>query len=246
MTTQQRPAGPVGAAGRPRVDTMAAMSEPLDLRAEHRGLSERVTEVLRERILSGLLVPGTRLVERTVAEQLGVSRVPVRDAVNVLKGEGLVEPEGKRGVVVRGLTRADLTELFEVRTALEVLGARLAAQRVDEADLARLRALLAEAADALDALDQPRLDAANADFHEAIVELSRNDLLVATLRPLQGRLRWLLRQNDEPGSIHDQHHALYEALAARDPEAAAAVTAAHVRTSEALATRLLYRLESGD
>jgi DNA-binding GntR family transcriptional regulator len=82
---------------------------------------ERVCEELREHIISGRLRPGDRLVERDLAEQFGVSRVPVHEAIRILQSEGLAMAESPRRVVVRKLSRIDVEELFDVREALEVL-----------------------------------------------------------------------------------------------------------------------------
>nr|WP_254896839.1 GntR family transcriptional regulator [Amycolatopsis sp. Hca4] len=107
---------------------------------------QRVREELRERILTGRLRPGDRLVERELAEDLGVSRVPVREAIRSLEAEGFLVVQSPRRVVVRQLARVDVEELFDVREALEGLAAGLAASRASAAELKRLERALADAA----------------------------------------------------------------------------------------------------
>lgn len=99
---------------------------------------ERVTADLRQEIIAGSLRPGDRLVERELAERFGVSRVPVREAIRALVAEGFVHFETPRRTVVRRLTPHDVKELFELREALEVYAAGLAASRATPQDLAEV------------------------------------------------------------------------------------------------------------
>lgn len=210
------------------------------LGAAHRSLRDQVAEVLRERIIRGALPPGTPLVERTLAEGLGVSRVPVRDALSLLKGEGFVTQEPRRGVVVTRLVRKDVEELFDVRLALEVLAVRLAAERATADDLAGLNETLRQSGSALKANDAEALLRSNQAFHDAITQMAKNDLLASLLNPLEGRLHWLLSQNDDPLPLHREHEKLYKAIASGDPDAAGRESVAHVTTSRELCLRRLY------
>src|SRR5437899_11279298 len=94
-------------------------------------LRDQVCEDLRDRIISGRLAPGDRLVERDVAEEFGVSRVPVREAIRILLGEGFLTALSPRRIVVTRHDRKDVENLFDLREALEVLAARPAAERAD-------------------------------------------------------------------------------------------------------------------
>ena len=222
------------------------MTEPVldvqlpSLGASHRSLREQVADAIRERIVGGELPPGTRLVERTLAGELGVSRVPVRDALNLLKGEGFVTEVPRRGVVVTRLSRHDVDELFDVREALEVLSVRLATERASTEELRELKALLKEAGAAIRANDQTAVGRFNQAFHDAITRIAHNDLLATLLEPLEGRLHWLLRQNDDSTPVYKEHIELYDAIASGDPDHAAAVSLKHVRTSRELCLSLLY------
>jgi DNA-binding GntR family transcriptional regulator len=192
-------------------------------------------DIVRERIRSGIAdgrwAPGARLVERDLAEELAVSRVPVREALQMLEREGFVQLLPRRGAVVRELNRTVVQDLFDIRQALEVLAARLVAERIDDEGLARLHAVLEEGRRALEADDQAWSGTANTAFHETLLDLARNDSLRGLLEPLSGRLRWLFRQTRDYPRVQSEHEQLYAALAARDAELAAAVALAHVRAS---------------
>lgn len=209
----------------------------------HRSLRELVADAIRERIVTGRLAPGQRLVERTLGEELGVSRVPIRDALNVLKGEGYVTAQPRRGVFVTQLSRQDIAELFDVREALEVLAVRLATEQGTDAEVRRLRRVVQEADRAIAASDTPLVGRCNQKFHDLITTMAHNALLASLLEPLEGRLHWLLRQNDDPHVLHQEHTELCEAIASRDVERAAAQALAHVRTSREICLAMVAAQE---
>ncbi len=208
--------------------------------ATHRSLREQVAEVIRQRIVSGDMPPNTRLIERTLAEELGVSRVPVRDALNLLKGEGFVTEVPRRGVVVTQMSRHDVEELFDVREALEVLSVRLATARATPEELVSLEAVLDDAQAAISTEDKVGVGWCNQTFHDAITTIAHNSLLASILEPLQGRLHWLLRQNDDPMVLHMEHVELYDAIASGDVEEATRVSLKHINTSRTICHDLLY------
>ncbi|MET9954843.1 GntR family transcriptional regulator [Streptomyces sp. NPDC006339] len=205
-------------------------------------LRDRVCEGLRDRIITGRLKPGDRLVERDVAEDFGVSRVPVREAIRILIGEGFLQAVSQRRIVVREMSRQDVENLFDMREALEVLAVRRAAERRTPAELSTLARLLDEARAATDAGGPERLSRANAAFHAQIVRMSRNELLVTSLESLEGRLRWLFQQVDDPEPLWQEHRLLYEAIGAGDADAAAGLALHHVRYYRAVALRLLFEV----
>lgn len=203
-------------------------------------LRDQVREGLRDRIITGRLKPGDRLIERDVAEEFGVSRVPVREAIRTLIGEGFLQAVSQRRIVVREMTRQDVENLFDMREALEVLAVRRASERRTTAELRTLARLLGEARAATDAGGPERLSRANTAFHAQIVRMSRNELLVTTLESLEGRLRWLFQQVDEPGPLWEEHRLLYEAIAAGDADAAQNLALHHVAHYREVALRLLF------
>ena len=200
---------------------------------------ERVLAELRERIVSGVLRPGDRLVERELALDLGVSRVPVREAIRTLASEGFVATTSPRRTVVRQLSKVDVDELFDVREALETLASGLAAEKATPADLRRLARLLTAATKATATGKPDRITEANTQFHDEIVAIAGNSLLTAMLRPIEGRLRWLTRQNEHWHDLLTEHRALYEAIASGDAGQARTCALNHVRRNrEVILTEL--------
>ncbi|MFF8429313.1 GntR family transcriptional regulator [Streptomyces sp. NPDC016566] len=204
---------------------------------------ERVLATLRQDIIAGRLGPGERLVERELAERFGVSRVPVREAIRALVAEGFVLFESARRTVVRRLTPTDVKELFELREALEVYAAGLAAARVTPESLAELRELLAEAATATTEGDGEAITDINTRFHDRILAMAGNSLLISVMEPVDGRLRWLTRQNEEWPQLLSEHRELYEAIASGDPDRARAHAIGHVRANYRSTVRHLFGTE---
>jgi DNA-binding GntR family transcriptional regulator len=140
-------------------------------------LREQIKDVILQRIVSHEYPPGARLVETRIAQELGVSQAPVREALRDLEQLGCVVHEPFRGCSVRAFSAEELLEAFPVRAALEALAARLAAERITEEELLQLADLLETmraAARRGDAHDQPQ---ANASFHATIVRAARNATL---------------------------------------------------------------------
>lgn len=189
---------------------------------------ERATRVLRDEILDGVRKPGSRLVERDLAADLGVSRVPVRDALKTLVAEGLVTPRPRTWATVREFTPADVADLNEVRSALEVLTFRLAANRRTREGLERLRAVLDLELAAVRAGDAPQARRAAADFHETVTSIAGNDLLFEIDGLLRSRIRWLLVQHENIAEVAAEHEALYDAIAQRDVARASTLILAHM------------------
>ncbi|UKD58429.1 GntR family transcriptional regulator [Amycolatopsis sp. FU40] len=200
----------------------------------------RVLDELRERILTGRLKPGDRLVERELAEDLGVSRVPVREAIRSLESEGFVVVPTPRRVVVRQLARVDVEELFDVREALESLAAARAAERAGKPEMRRLERLLAESARVTQGGDGARISEANSRLHDEIIAIAGNRLLTTMLHPLEGQLRWLTSQNEHWGALLDEHRRLVEAIGSGDVERAREYAAEHVRVNRAVTLRDLF------
>jgi DNA-binding GntR family transcriptional regulator len=193
--------------------------------------SARVADWLRNQIIDGERAPGSKLVERDVATEFGVSRVPVREALKMLDAEGLVTLRPHTWAVVRELSPEDVAELDEVRTALEVLTFRLAAQRRTATGLARLRvALDAELAGAR-AGDRVVSRRAAADFHEIVTEIAGNRLLSELGQTMRSRLRWLLGQHDDLMHVSEEHQVLYDAIVAGDVGDIERLVLAHIESS---------------
>lgn len=190
-------------------------------------LRDRVGEELRARIADGRLPAGTRLVERDLADELEVSRVPVREALRMLQIEGFVDVQERRVAVVKALNRSDVEDLFDIREGIEATAARRAAVRCTPEDLARLDEVVARSRQALESGDDPTLHHTNSSFHEMLVEVSGNRLMKGVLAPVATRLRWLFSQNPEPRRVCHEHELIVEALRRHDPEAAATLIVEH-------------------
>lgn len=201
---------------------------------------ERVLAGLRQDIIAGRLRPGDRLVERELAERFGVSRVPVREAIRALVAEGFVLFETPRRTVVRRLTPTDVKELFELREALEVYAAGLAATRATPRELAELRDLLDTAARATAAGDAEAITDVNTRFHDRILATAGNSLLISVMEPVDGRLRWLTRRNEEWPQLLAEHRELYDAIASGDPDRARARALRHVQANYRSTVRHLF------
>jgi DNA-binding GntR family transcriptional regulator len=145
-------------------------------------------EAIRNRILDGTFAVDDHLVEADLAAQLEVSRTPVREALRRLASEGLVTFQPNRGTRVAGWSEVELAEIFELRALLESYGARLAAGRVTDDDLAQMRELAQEMEDLVAARPGPadfhRIALANNAFHLAVLRTAGNDRLVAILSSL--------------------------------------------------------------
>lgn len=206
---------------------------PLSIDDRGGSLHEAVRDEVRRRIIEGELAPGARLVERVLAAELGVSRVPVREALRALQAEGFAEDRPRRGMVVRVLSDQDVEDLFDVREALEAVLCRRVAQRADDDGRKRLRDVLVEAQDALQRGDRAAAVRANASFHDVLLHASNSPVLTALLEPLGGRMRWLLQQHTDPAVIHAEHQRIHQAVIDNDVDLAAALARAHLNTSRA-------------
>jgi DNA-binding GntR family transcriptional regulator len=193
--------------------------------------SERVTRHLRDEIIDGVREPGSRLVERDIATELGVSRIPVRDALRGLVAEGLVTPRPRSWAVVREFTADDIADLSEVRMAFESLTFRLATTRATADGLAALHAVLDREWTGARAGDARAARRAAADFHDLVTELAANDLLSELHRTLRSRLRWLLVQHDDLTAVAEEHQRLYDTMAAGDVAAIERLVAEHLQSS---------------
>ena len=198
-------------------------------------LREQTVARLRESILSGALPAGTKLRERALSEQLGVSRVPVREALMVLESELLVDIVPRSGAVVTTFSRHEVQELFDAREVLEPLAARLAARDGTEAGLAALAARCAAARQASSSADDRAGAMANASFHSALAEASGSGLLVSIMAPLQLRLQRLFRRTIEGRAVElvEDHERLVEALRRHDEDSAALLAQLHVTSTRA-------------
>jgi DNA-binding GntR family transcriptional regulator len=192
-------------------------------------LREGVYEALLELIVTRALKPGQHLVESELATRLGISRQPVREALQRLSTEGWVDLRPAHGAFVHSPTEEEADQLLAVRSLLEAESARLAAAAVTDEAVPRLREIWAGGVAALEADDVDAVVAANAALHAAIVELSGNRVLAELAAQVDRRVRWYYtpvarRRGPESWT---EHAELIDALAARDGERAAQIMREH-------------------
>lgn len=196
----------------------------------HTGLAGQTVAVLRELVLTGEIAAGERVNEVGLAQRLGISRGPLREAIRHLASEGLLVLTPNRGAHVPVADNTGVHALFELRSALECAAARLAAARRTDADLIRMREVSAASRAAFTTGEFPyRLDLA---FHGALLEAARSPLVAEQVRLAQQRVVLLraakeLTFSHEQASI-DEHDVLIEAIGDQDADRAAAVMATHL------------------
>lgn len=201
--------------------------------------SVRVTRILRDDIILGRRAPGSRLVERDIAAELNVSRLPVREAIRTLVGEGVVVARPRTWAVVREFTQRDIQDFGEVREAIETLIFVFAAQRHSAAGLARLRAAYEREHAAALAGDVEAARMAAGEFHEIAADLAGNEMLGELIGVFVTRLRWLFGQHDDLMAMAEEHRLILEAVAERDVETLEWLIPRHLANGQATAARRL-------
>ena len=205
-------------------------------------LYQEVAERLRQRIFSHELPPGSWIDEQSIAEQYGISRTPLREALKVLASEGLVTLKPRRGCYVTEVSERDLDEVFNVMALLEGECARLSAARATDADLKRLRALHADLEKAAAEADIEGFFDSNQAFHLALQEIANNRWLLQVIGDLRKVIR-LSRHHSlfSEGRLEqslEEHRRLLEALLARDADAAAQHMHTHILSGRAALARI--------
>ncbi|WP_409492935.1 GntR family transcriptional regulator [Amycolatopsis sp. cmx-11-12] len=203
-------------------------------------LRQVVYEALAELIINRTLEPGQHLVEADLAEYLGVSRQPVREALQRLQSEGWVDLRPAQGAFVHMPTDEEADQLLSVRTVLEAHSARLAADKAGDEDIERLWELQKTGLEALAADDTEGLVSANAALHTFITELSGNTVLAEMIGMVDRRVRWYYTPIARPRS-HDswqEHEELIKAIADGDATTAERIMNQHTeRTRQAFHER---------
>jgi DNA-binding GntR family transcriptional regulator len=206
---------------------------------EHLSLSQRVAQELRRSILTNRRRPGDRLIEESLSAELGVSRIPIREALRVLAGEGLVDVQPRRGASVADVSLDVARDLVEVRATLEGLNARLAARHHDPAIVKELERVLKEgnrAARSKNAEDLVRL---NGEFHDKLAQAGRNSILFDIMRTLRERTNLVFAANSARRAEQDwdEHSKILAAVIDGDEDLAAMLATRHVhRAAEAAFT----------
>jgi len=191
----------------------------------------RAARAIRDQIIEGHRRPGDRLVERELAAEFGLSRLPIREALRTLASEGLVTPRPRSWAVVREFTPQDVADLLQVRSFFEPLAFESAATHRSEADVVAMRAAVDAESAAARAGDWAAAHRSGADFHELAVKAAGNSLLQEIGTLLDARMRWMLAQHDDLEDVAAEHAAILSAIEAGDASLTRFLTERHLATS---------------
>lgn len=201
-------------------------------------LSQQIRDALLERILSGNLQPGDRLIELKIADEMQTSQAPVREALRELEAIGLIETQRNRGARVRIIDENELAEIYEVRAELEALAGELVAARAPETAKA-LEKILDRMRKAAERGDAKKFAELNSEFHSTIVAASGNRILRETWDGLNVRSRTrlnMMRTAADLTPLADSHLDIIAAIASGDSAAARDASWRHVRENAPVAT----------
>ena len=196
--------------------------------------SEHIANQLRRDILRGVLEPGAPIKERDNAQEMGVSRTPMREAIRILAQEGLIQLRPARSPIVAIPDVKEVTDAVEVLLAIEKLSGELACARATDADIEEIAGILRHISDSFDTTDPLDMFEIDMSFHTAIARASHNRALADTHRSFLQRL-WRARylsaiQRRNRERVITQHGAIVDALRARQPDAARAAIGRHLLT----------------
>lgn len=202
----------------------------------YKPLREIVFEHLREAIIKGKLRPGERLMEMQLADEMGVSRTPVREAIRKLELEGLVIMVPRRGAYVADLSIKDVAETFEIRSALEALAAALAAERITPEESEEMERILVRIGTAIENEDLQQTVELDEQYHNLMYQASRNDRLMQILNNLREQIqRFRITTLAMPGRVRGvlhEHRSIAEAISERNSELAHRLALEHIENAE--------------
>ena len=215
---------------------MSANRHPTIALLQSSSLTSVVQQEIERRILQGELAPGAKLIEAVLAEALGVSRGPVREAFRMLEEAGLVRQEKNRGVFVRSIPLDEAMEIFDLRAMMDEAVGRRLAQAITPEQLRRVRAMVDAMEKAVKAGDTDSYHLLNLDFHDTLVAFGGNRKLTSIYRRLINELSLFRRMNLVDAKLlpisAGEHRAIVKAIASGDPEAAGRAMRQHVMDSK--------------
>ena len=211
-------------------------SGTFEVAAENKPIRDIAYDRLKHAIITGELPAGSRIVETTYADQLHISRTPLREALRKLERDGLVEYVMRRGVVVRAFTVEDIEEIFTIRNAMMMLILPSVVERVSEKDIAELRVLLSEMDVAQEEEDCDALASFNRAFHSKIEHLTDKKRI---LRVIDDQEEYIIRFSAvtissivRRSKAHQEHHQMVDLLEARDLEGLGKLMSHHLEESK--------------
>jgi DNA-binding GntR family transcriptional regulator len=202
----------------------------------YKPLREIVFETLRDAIITGKLSPGERLMEIQLAEEMGVSRTPVREAIRKLELESFVVMVPRKGAYVAGVSIKDIADVFEVRAALEGLAASLAAERITEEELDQLERSIVSINEVSDGKNIDKVVENDTDFHDLLYRAARNEKLIGIITNLKEQIQRFratsLAVTGRTKIAVEEHKQIVEALSERDTELAGELARQHIENAE--------------
>ncbi|MFP4697798.1 MAG: GntR family transcriptional regulator [Eubacteriales bacterium] len=215
---------------------------------EYLPLRDVVFNTLREAILKGELVPGQRLMEKQLADRMGVSRTPIREAIRKLELEGLVVMVPRKGAEVARITEKDLKNVLEIRCALEELAVRIACKKINESEVRELRSTITEFAEAIDQKDFDSIVEKDVEFHDIIFQATGNEKLIQILNNLREQIYRFrveyIRKADNHYNLLKEHEEILNAIENKNVERARKVAEQHILNQEMTVIR--YIKENGN
>lgn len=203
---------------------------------DYKPLREVIFISLREAIIIGELRPGERLMEVQLAEKMGVSRTPVREAIRKLELEGLVDMIPRKGAHVAELSVKDIMDVLEVRASLDGLATALAAERITDDELKELNHINGQFSSYIEKENLNGSVKKDVEFHDIIYKASRNDKLIAILSNLREQVQRFrviyLKDYNSPKNLIKEHNDIYDAVSSRTIESARAVAKTHILNQE--------------
>lgn len=198
-------------------------------------LADKVFKKLEEDILNGTMAPGENLTEIKLSQTLGVSRTPVREAIHRLEQEGLVELTPNKGAVVIGVSEQDLQDVYVIRTKLEGLAARWAAEKISPDEITRLTEIVDLQEFYTQKGDTAKLQHLDSQFHDQIYRISGSKILRQTLAGLHHAIKRYrkisISYTGRAGKLLDEHRQIVTALENHDPDTAERVTITHIKNA---------------
>ena len=224
------------------------MTEELKLNMnEYLPLRDVVFHTLREAILRGDLRPGERLMEIQLANKMGVSRTPIREAIRMLEQEGLAVTMPRKGAEVAKMTLKGMEDVLEIRAALDELASQLASERITEEQLVRLEEKKKDFEISLKSGNVRQIAEADVNFHDVIYEATKNPKLVNLLNNLREqvyryRVEYLKNAENYPILIRE-HEAIYQSLKNHNREDATLAIREHVANQAIAVKEVIMRQE---
>ena len=215
---------------------------------EYLPLRDVVFNTLRQAIITGEFAPGERLMEIALANRLGVSRTPVREAIRKLELEGLVVMIPRKGAEVARITEKDLRDVLEVRCSLEELAAELAAERMDEEGQEKLDQALVEFESAIESGDNAAIADSDMEFHDIIFDATGNPRLIQIISNLREqfyryRLEYL-KDTQSHGRLVEEHQKIVNAIIEKNKEEAVRLIQEHIYIQELTVIKKIQEQEN--